>query len=218
NVEASAAEVALQAAEQVRSAHISSRAISNLPLINLDSLTLAMTAPGVVVSPNGNINQNGTLVFTVNGQRPRGNNFLIDGVENNDISVTGPAYHNNNPDAVEEVNVQTSNFTAEFGRAGGGIINQVTKSGTNSLHGTAVYAYTGNVFKALNYNQKVGGLTRPPRNVHNIPWFTIGGPVVIPHLYNGKSKTFFFCAAQWDREYGKATTNIRISTAPCLSL
>ncbi|PYY02350.1 MAG: hypothetical protein DMG64_11890, partial [Acidobacteria bacterium] len=68
-----------------------------------------MTAPGVVVSPNSNINQNGTLVFTVNGQRPRGNNFLIDGVENNDISVTGPAYTITNPDAIEEVNVQTSN-------------------------------------------------------------------------------------------------------------
>ncbi|PYY23191.1 MAG: hypothetical protein DMG62_08805 [Acidobacteria bacterium] len=192
NVEASAAEVSLQTSEQVRSEHISSRAVTNLPLIGLDSLTLAMTAPGVVVSPNSNINQNGTLVFTVNGQRPRGNNFLIDGVENNDISVTGPAYTITNPDAIEEVNVQTSNFTAEFGRAGGGIINQITKSGTNSLHGTAAYAYTGDVFKALNYNQKVGGLTRPPRNVHNIPWFSIGGPVVLPHLYDGRSKTFFF--------------------------
>ena len=212
NVEASAAEVSLQTSEQVRSEHISSRAVTNLPLIGLDSLTLAMTAPGVVVSPNSNINQNGTLVFTVNGQRPRGNNFLIDGVENNDISVTGPAYTITNPDAIEEVNVQTSNFTAEFGRAGGGIINQITKSGTNSLHGTAAYAYTGDVFKALNYNQKVGGLTRPPRNVHNIPWFSIGGPVVLPHLYDGRSKTFFFAAAQWDREFGKATTNVRIPT------
>jgi len=212
NVEATPAEVQLQTTEQVRSAHISSQQITNLPLIGLDSLTLAMTAPGVVVSPNGNINQNGTLVFTVNGQRPRGNNFLIDGVENNDISVTGPAYTINNPDAVEEVNVQTSNFTAEFGRAGGGIINQVTKSGTNSLHGTAVYAYTGDVFKALNYNQKIGGLTRPPRDVHNTPWFSVGGPIILPHLYNGKSKTFFFVAGQWDRDVGKATTNVRIPT------
>jgi len=212
NVEASAAEIALQAAEQVRSENISSRQVSNLPLIGLDSLTLAMTAPGVVVSPNGNINQNGTLVFTVNGQRPRGNNFLIDGVENNDISVTGPAYTINNPDAVEEVNVQTSNFTAEFGRAGGGIINQITKSGTNSVHGSAAYAYTGDVFKALNYNQKVGGLKRPPRDIENTPWFSIGGPVILPHLYNGTNKTFFFAAAQWDRDFGKATTNIRIPT------
>jgi len=212
NVEASAAEVSLQTSEQVRSEHISTRAVTHLPLIGLDSLTLAMTAPGVVVTPNNTINQNGTLVFTVNGQRPRGNNFLIDGVENNDISITGPAYTITNPDAVEEVNVQTSNFTAEFGRAGGGIINQVTKSGTNTLHGTAAYAYTGDVFKALNYNQKIAGFTRPPRDVHNTPWFSIGGPVVIPHLYDGKSKTFFFAAAQWDRDFGKATTNIRIPT------
>src|SRR5919108_417710 len=116
------------------------------------------------------------------GARFYGRNLLlIDGVENNDISVTGPAYTIGNPDAVEEVNVQTSNFTAEFGRAGGGIINQVTKSGTNSIHGSAAYAYTGDVFKALNYNQKVGGLTRPPRDVENTPWFSLGGPVVLPH-------------------------------------
>ena len=212
NVEASPAEIQLQTTEQVRSEHVDSREITSLPVIGLDSLTLAMTAPGVVVSPNGNINQNGTLVFTVNGARPRSNNFLIDGVENNDISITGPAYTITNPDAVEEVNVQTSNFTAEFGRAGGGVINQITKSGTNSLHGTAVYSYTGDVFQALNYNQKITGLTRPPRLVRNTPWFSIGGPVIIPHLYDGRNKTFFFAAGQWDRLVGKSTTNIRIPT------
>lgn len=217
-VAASSGEVALQTSEQVRAAHIESRSIENLPLVGLDSLTLAQTVPGVVVSPNGNINQNGTMVFTINGQRPRGNNFLIDGVENNDISVTGPAYTIGNPDAVEEVNVQTSNFSAEFGRAGGGVINQVTKSGTNTLHGSAVYSYTGDVFKALNYNQRIAGLTRPPRDIHNVPWFSIGGPIVIPHIYNGHDKTFFFAAGQWDRDVGKATTNVRVPTAAGLAV
>ena len=217
-VAAAGGEVALQTSEQVRAAHIESRTIENLPLVGLDSLTLAQTVPGVVVSPNGNINQNGTMVFTINGQRPRGNNFLIDGVENNDISVTGPAYTIGNPDAVEEVTVQTANFSAEFGRAGGGVINQVTKSGTNTLHGAAVYSYTGDVFKALNYNQKIGGLKRPPRDVHNVPWFSIGGPIVIPHIYNGHSKTFFFAAGQWDRDVGKATFNVRVPTAAGISV
>ncbi len=212
NVEASAAQVGLQTSEQVRGAHIAVHAIESLPIIGLDTLTLVQTVPGVVVSPNGNINQNGTLVYTVNGQRPRGNNFLIDGVENNDISVTGPAYTITNPDAVEEVSVQTSNFTAEFGRAGGGVFNQITRSGSNAYHGTATYIYTGDVFKALNYEQRIAGLTRPPRDVHNTPSFSFGGPFSIPGLYNGHNKTFFFGAGQWDREFGKATSNVRVPT------
>ena len=171
-VEASAAEIGLQTSEQVRGAHIAVHAISSLPVAGLDTLTLAQTVPGVLISGQGtaarNINQNGTFVFTANGQRPRGNNFLIDGVENNDISVTGPAYTITNPDAVEEVHIQTSNFSAEFGRAGGAVFNQITRSGTNAFHGTASYIYTGSAFKSLNFNQKATGLTRPPRDVENI--------------------------------------------------
>ena len=211
-VEASTAEVALQTSEQVRGGHISERAIGNLPLAGLDTLTLAQTVPGVVVSPNNNINQNGTMVFTINGQRPRSNNFMIDGVENNDISITGPAYTITNPDAVEEVTVQTANFSAEFGRAGGGVINQVTRSGTSSYHGTATYVYTGSAFKSLNYNQKIAGLKRPPRDIENIPSFSFGGPIKLPWLYNEKRKTFFFAAGQWDHEYGRASSNVRVPT------
>ncbi len=210
-VEASAAEVGLQTSEQVRGAHIPVHAISSLPVAGLDTLTLAQTVPGVLISGQGtaarNINQNGTFVFTANGQRPRGNSFLIDGVENNDISVTGPAYTITNPDAVEEVNIQTSNFSAEFGRAGGAVFNQITRSGTNSFHGSASYIYTGSAFKSLNFNQKIGGLTRPPRDIENIPSFSVGGPVYFPKLYDGRKKTFFFAAAQWDREYGQATSS-----------
>jgi hypothetical protein len=72
---------------------------------------------------------------------------MIDGVENNDISVTGPAFTLTNADAVQEFTVQTANFSAEYGRAGGAVFNQVIKSGTNTLHGTAAYVYTGSAFK-----------------------------------------------------------------------
>ena len=61
---------------------------------------------------------------------------MIDGVENNDISVAGQGFEINNPDAVQEVSVQTSNYDAEFGRAGGGVINVITRAGTNNYHGT----------------------------------------------------------------------------------
>lgn len=214
-VEASA-EAILQTAEQVRGANFSDHTIENLPITGQDSLTVAQMLPGITVinmSASNAINQDGTFAFAVNGQRPRGNNFMIDGVENNDISVTGPAFTITNPDAVEEVNIQTADFSAEFGRAGGAVFNQITKSGTNSLHGTATYVYSGSAFAALNNAQKIGGLTSPPRQVENNPDFTIGGPVVIPHLYNGHDKTFFFAAAQWDRIFGDATSSsLRLPT------
>src|SRR2546425_8291588 len=209
-VEASAFEVALQASEQVRGANFSDNTVSNLPVTGADSLTLAQLLPGVTVlnqSIANSINQDGTFAFSVNGQRPRGNNFMIDGVENNDISIAGPAYTITNPDAVEEVNIQTADFSAEFGRAGGAVFNQITKSGTNQLHGTATYVYDGSAFAALTHLQKNQNITTPPRQVENIPDFSIGGPVVFPRLYNGHNKTFFFAAAQWDRLFGDVTSS-----------
>ena len=208
-VEASSFEVELQTSEQVRGANFSENTVGNLPITGADSLTLAQLLPGVAVlnqSIANSINQDGTFAFSVNGQRPRGNNFMIDGVENNDISVTGPAYTITNPDAIQEVNIQTANFSAEFGRAGGAVFNQITKSGTNQVHGTATYVYTGSAFASLTHLQKINNLTSPPRQVDNIPDFTIGGPVAFPHLYNGHDKTFFFAAAQWDRLFGNVTS------------
>ena len=73
--------------------------------------------------------------FAINGQRPRGNNYMLDGTENNSAYFSGEDQIFAIVDAIEEVSVQTGNFGAEFGRAGGGIFNVVTKSGTNHLHG-----------------------------------------------------------------------------------
>lgn len=209
-VEASAAEIGLQTSEQVRGETLSTVPITNLPLIGGDSLTLVQLTPGVALASSNSINQNGNLNFVANGQRPRGNNFMIDGVENNDISVTGPAFTISIPDAVNEVNIQTADFSAEFGRAGGAVINQVTNSGTNTFHGSAAWVYTGSAFQALNHSDVLAHRTRPPRAVENIPDFTFGGPVIIPGLYNGHDKTFFFAAGQWDRLFGSTTANIRI--------
>jgi hypothetical protein len=206
-VEASNAEVQLQTSEQTRGQSFATQSISSLPLAGTDSLTLVQLLPGVMINGGNSINQQGTMAYSVNGQRPRGNNFMIDGVENNDISITGPAFTITNPDAVQEVNIQTGNFSPEFGRAGGAVFNQVTKSGTNAYHGTATEVYSGNVFKALNHTQRANGLTASPRDVQNIPDFTFGGPVYLPHLYNGHNKTFFFAGAQWNREFGTATSN-----------
>lgn len=212
-VEANAGQVQLETSEQTRGSHFEAQTIQDLPITGRDSLTLALLVPGVTKSTGNSINQDGTFNFAVNGQRPRGNNFMIDGVENNDISVTGPAFVITNPDAVNEVAIQTADFSAEFGRAGGAVINQVTKSGSNSLHGSADWVYTGSAFKALDHNDAIAHRFDPPRQVENIPYFSLGGPVVIPHLYNGHGKTFFFAAAQWDRFFGQTTGQIRAADA-----
>ena len=217
-VEASAAEIALNTSEQVRGETLSTLAVANLPLVGSDSLTLVQLAPGVALASSNSINQNGNLNFAVNGQRPRGNNFMIDGIENNDISVTGPALTISIPDAVTEVNVQTADFSAEFGRSGGAVINQVTNSGTNAFHGTAAYVYTGSAFQTLNHTDVLAKRTRPPRSIENIPDFTFGGPVIIPNLYDGRGKTFFFGAGQWDRIFGSTTANVRAPDAAGVAL
>jgi outer membrane receptor protein involved in Fe transport len=217
-VEAAAGQIQLDTSEQTRGSHFESRTIQDLPITGRDSLTLALLVPGVTKSTGNSINQDGTFSFAVNGQRPRGNNFMIDGVENNDISVTGPAFVIANPDAVNEVAIQTADFSAEFGRAGGAVINQVTKSGSSALHGTAVWAYTGSAFKALDHRDVLLHHFDPPRQVENVPYFSIGGPVVIPHLYNGRSKTFFFGAAQWDRLFGQTTSQLTLPDAAGVAL
>ena len=90
-------------------------------------------------------------------------------------------------DAVEEVSIQTSNFAAEYGAAGGAMVNMVSKSGTNQFHGTA-YDYGTN--EALNAHQPYTGIRN---KVRQFDWgFTFGGPVKIPKIYNGTNKTFFF--------------------------
>lgn len=219
-VEANA--VQLQTEEATRGGTIDERNLANLPIAGQNSLNLMLTLPGVVKS-----NQSGSLdsgIGSVNGSRARSNNFMIDGGNNNDISVAGPAFVLTNNDAIQEVNVQTSNFTAEFGRSGGAVINQITKSGSNSLHGTIAEVYHSELFDASTASQRasyyasiIGGKTPAAlksKFKENIPAFTIGGPVYIPGLYNGKDKTFFFAAGQWDRfSSGASQANFTTPTA-----
>ncbi len=123
------------------------------------------------------------------------------------------------------MNFQTTNFSPEFGRAGGAVVSQVTRSGTNAVHGSLAYVYRAQVFDASTQTQRnaytsnlatyqSAVVTNPNYPVpvlknkyhENIPAFTIGGPVLIPHLYNGRDKTFFFVGGQWDRYSSNALT------------
>src|SRR5712691_4323910 len=168
-----------------------SREVRNLPLVALNPISLARTLPGAIELPGTFLYGKGPeSSFSVNGQRFRGNNYLLDSTENNDIVRTGIAQPFNMADAVEEVSVQTGNFGVEFGRASGGIFNVVTKSGTNSLHGTLLWRFQSQRFDSVS---NVDKLNQTGQSVfsHNVYGFTLGGPV-------RRDKTFFFAGFQQD--------------------
>ena len=96
--------------------------------------TLALLAPGVVPG-FGNVNSNG-VTLSVNGNRARSNNFTLDGTDNNDLSIGGPSFFVDNQDAVQEFQIITNNFSAQYGRNQGAVVNIVTKGGTNQFHGS----------------------------------------------------------------------------------
>ncbi len=217
-VQAGAAAVALQTDEQLRGANIDTKRIMMLPIAGQNSLNLMLTVPGITPTRTGN----GGGVGSVDGSRARANKFLIDGADNNDVSVAGAAITMTNHDAIQEVSIQTANYSAEFGRSGGAVVNQITKSGTNSLHGTAAWVYTGQVLNASTQSQRISYYGRlikyvadpvnnskpilKPKNHDAIPAFTAGGPVYIPHLYDGRNTTFWFVAGQWEHYTSAGST------------
>ena len=113
---------------------VDSRQMQDLPLITRDPYSLVLLSPGTSQTNTG------LGGFTVNGSRERNNNFLLDGVDNNDTSVPGipDGLLSANPDSTEEFRVITNNFNAEYGRNTGAIIDVVTKSGSNAFHGEAL--------------------------------------------------------------------------------
>ena len=184
------------------------RQVSELPLVDLNPFSLARTLPGVIQPSGSAVAGEGggeAVLFSVNGQRVRGNNFLLDGTDNNDIAFTGIAQPFNMADAVEEVSVQTSNFSVEFGRASGAVLNVVTKSGTNSLHGTLLWRYQSQHFNSVSNLDKLNG-TPKSVVVHNVPGFTVGGPV-------RKDKTFFFAGFQQDTNRSTANFPLVVPTS-----
>jgi hypothetical protein len=133
---------------------------------------------------------------SVNGSRANAVNYILDGAQNNDHYSNAPNPMPN-PDALQEFSVQTNNFSAEFGRQSGGIVNAVTKGGTNDLHGSGFWFVRNQAVNAANYFAPVvNGQKRQDGLKRNQAGGTIGGPVFLPKLYNGKDKTFFFFSYQ----------------------
>lgn len=190
---------------------------------------LALIAPNVSSSGGVGVGSGGS----VGGQRPRNNNFMVDGVDNNDKSVTGPQVYVS-PEVVAEFSLLQNQFSAEFARSNGGQFLTVTKSGTNDYHGS-VYGFVRNRFlNALDTRQKEEGFVRE-RDVPGtqfLPRFdlfrggaNLGGPIYLPKfgegmpdVWSGKNKLFFFTS--YERlhvGFGAAPAGITALTAPALA-
>ena len=177
-----------------------SKRIAELPLApNRNILNLALNVAGVSQLSSGQSDFASGLSFSVNGARTRSNNFMLDGQDVNDPSVTGSSQPINNPDTVAEFRVITSQFSAEYGRSSGSVISIITKSGSNDLHGSAFWFHNSNALNARS-NQDKRTFQRTPFRNENQTGGTVGGPVK-------KNKTFFFGAYQswWDRQLGSGS-------------
>jgi hypothetical protein len=172
---------------------IGNKQVTELPLLGRNSYALAMLVPGVRNSAGVNnlvIDQISTVAYSINGQRSNANEFLLDGAPNSAATQNQPVI-NPNPDMVQEFKVETNNFAAEYGRAAGGVFNVVTRGGTNDLH-FSVYEFFRN--DKLNANDFFANRSGTPIAPFRFNQFggTLGGPVVIPKVYNGRNRTFFF--------------------------
>jgi Carboxypeptidase regulatory-like domain/TonB dependent receptor-like, beta-barrel len=172
---------------------VDSQRVANLPLNGRNFAQLALLAAGTAPSEPGARDEQ-SYGFSAGGARSLQNNFLLDGIDNNS-NLTDLLNETNyviQPpvDALAEFKVQTNAYSAEFGRGNGAIINAVIKSGTNDIHGSAWGFLRNNVLDARNYFDPVGK-GAPPYEQYQFGG-TLGGPVYIPHVYNGRNKTFFF--------------------------
>ena len=178
---------------------INQQFVSELPLNGRNFVQLAILTPGVNgtgFSVSGTIQSGtrpddrrpGTEIFS-NGNREGSNNFLYDGVDNNErliqLIVIRPSI-----ESIREFKVQTNLFSADTGRNSGAIVDVVTKSGTNDIHGSAFEFLRNSAMDARSFFSPKGTAFPPFR--FNQYGFSLGGPVYLPKIYNGRNKTFFF--------------------------
>ena len=194
---------------------IENRRIVELPLNGREPFSLAGLAPGVLPPPPAGYVHQGGQVPSINGASNFTSEVTIDGMPNttprngaaNSFLIYTPTV-----DAVSEFKVETNALSAEYGRFNGGVISVVMKSGTNALHGS-IYEFLRNSAMDANdfFNNRQGiPLGALKRNQYG---FTLGGPVVLPKLYNGHDRTFFFVDYEGFRESQLAPANFTVPTA-----
>src|SRR5437588_5827750 len=186
---------------------IDNRKVEDLPLNGRDFAQLARLNPGVAASGGGGGQQGGeggVSGFSSNGQRSTSNNFLVDGVDNNDY-FGGAAAQIPSIDSIQEFEVQTNTFAAEYGRNSGSVVNLVTKSGTNQLHGSLYEFFRNDVLDARNFFNDDSF----PKSSLRLNQFggTFGGPII-------RNQTFYFLNYEGFRRRAGIT---RITNVPTLA-
>ena len=176
---------------------VQGKQVLDLPLLGRDPYALAGLAPGVRSSVGMNdlpVDMISQASVSINGQRGNQNEYLLDGAPNTGASQNQPILYAN-VDSVQEFTVDTNAFSAEYGRAAGGVFNVITKSGGNDPHFTAFEFLRNDKLNANDWFANRGGIGRPPIRLNQFGG-TFGAPIVVPHLYNGHNKTFMFLSTE----------------------
>src|SRR5215472_6419175 len=171
---------------------VENRIIMTMPLNSRNPLDLILLAPGIVPTGSG-------TNFVSSGVRNNASEVLMDGTPLTGIEQNGgvtDVKYTPTVDVVEEFKVQTNFFSAEFGNSGGTVINMVSKGGTNDVHGVGYYFRRDAALNANNWFSNKNGKQLADSHRDNFGG-TVGGPVYVPGLYNGRNRTFFF--ADYDR-------------------
>lgn len=184
------------------SGHISTQEIQSLPFSSLNPYALALTLPGVTKTQQGGFS-NG-VDFTVGGGRPRSNNFLIEGQDNNDAGIHGQGFQPENVEAQKEVIIIQNSYTSEYGHGAGSVSNLIFKSGTNQLHGSVYERHENSALDATAHYDVRNQIDKNKYR-ENLFGFTVGGPVI-------KNKIFGFGSYQWDKY--RSTASLGTLTVP----
>ncbi len=206
---------ALKGADQAATGgeQLSSQAVSSLPLNKRDFSSLLLLAAGTMTDTNGATNF--TAQFAINGQRGVEATFAMDGADISDPEMGGATFTNFDVDAVEEIQSSSGWMPAEIGRGASGFTNIVTRSGASGFHGSMFEFVRNSAFDARNYFDHATPAYpgRIPPFRRNEFGFTNGGPVYLPHIYDGRKRTFYFGQYQGFRQVLGTTQVMPVPTA-----
>jgi hypothetical protein len=215
-VTADAGELQIQSESGERSAVITGSQLRDLALNGRDVLDLMKLIPGITSDFDGTVSDPGNLgSFNINGTRGNQKEFTVDGSSNVDTGSNGGRHVTINPDAIAEIKVLTSNYQAEFGKAGGGFIQIVTSGGTKRFQGGLRFFHRHEGLNANRFFNNLIDLDRPLYRYKNIGW-NFSGPVLLPGLsFNKKrNKLFFFANQEYYRQLRPNNPiRIRVPTA-----
>jgi carboxypeptidase family protein/TonB-dependent receptor-like protein len=188
---------------------VTSQQLRELPTLTRNPYDLVTIAGNVAPSDVNNVQVRGANSFNLNGQRNASTNILLDGSANND-EYTASVGQQVPLDAVQEFSVITSNFSAQYGRASGGIVNVATKSGSNEWHGSASEYYRPSSLSANDFDANARGQAKADFKRHQ-PGGSLGGPLV-------KDKVFFFASYEYTKVDSTAPTHFAVPTQDLLNL